>query len=55
MTEDIEELIFRSERLASLCWVLTNNRTDEISPNIIESLKDASRTVLLICKRLEKQ
>lgn len=54
MTEDIKELIFRSERLASLCWVITNSKTIEISQDVIDSLKDASRTVLLICKRLEK-
>lgn len=54
MTEDIKELIFRSERLASLCITVCNT-SPQISQEVVDSLKDASRTVLLICKRLEKQ
>lgn len=52
-TDEIEELIFRAERLASLCITVCNT-TPQISQEVIDSLKDASRTVLLFCKRLER-
>lgn len=55
MNEDIKELIFRSERLAVLCSKVASSVPAYIEQEVIDSLKDASRTVLLICKRLEKQ